>query len=310
MTTLRPMTVLMPFHTPFYAPLAAGAALGHFRDEGLDVTAAPASAHGGNAADALTSGRLEVSLSGIMRSLVLLDQGGPRLVHFIEVCRRNGFFLLSREPRPAFRWSDLVGRTVIDFAEAPTPWQCLLAVLRRHGVDPAQVRIERARPGPEAVAAFLAGEGDFLEQTQPVVERLLAAGQAHLVASMGEATGPIPFTSYMAAPGFLEREPDVALAFTRAVYRTQRWLAAAPPKEIAAAIAPHFADVERPLLDAAVARYVAQDTWARDPLCRRPGYDYLQETLLAGGLITHAQPYESLIDTTLADAAMASTPKP
>src|SRR5262245_15348219 len=26
----RRMTVLMPFHTPFYAPLAAGVALGHF----------------------------------------------------------------------------------------------------------------------------------------------------------------------------------------------------------------------------------------------------------------------------------------
>jgi len=34
---LRRMNVLMPFHTPFYAPLAAGVALGHFFDEGLDA---------------------------------------------------------------------------------------------------------------------------------------------------------------------------------------------------------------------------------------------------------------------------------
>ena len=40
--THRRMTVLMPFHTPFYTPLAAGAALGHFADEGLDVTVIPA----------------------------------------------------------------------------------------------------------------------------------------------------------------------------------------------------------------------------------------------------------------------------
>lgn len=305
MTHLRPMTVLMPFHTPFYAPLAAGVALGHFRDEGLAVRVVPAATYGANAAEALAAGRLEVSLSGIMRSLVLTDQGGPRLVHFIEVCRRNGFFLLSREPRPGFRWDDLVDRTVVDFAEAPTPWQCLLAVLRRNRVDPARVRIERTRPAAEAVAAFLGGHGDFLEQTQPTVERLLAAGQAHLVASMGEATGPIPFTSYMAAPGFLERERDTALAFTRAVYRTQRWLAAAPARDIAAAIAGHFADVERPLLDAAVARYAGQDTWARDPLCRRAGYETLQEILVAGGLIRRTQPYEALIDTTLAETVMA-----
>ena len=42
----RPMTVLMPFHTPFYTPLSAGVALGHFADEGLDVTMMPAAAFG------------------------------------------------------------------------------------------------------------------------------------------------------------------------------------------------------------------------------------------------------------------------
>ena len=39
---------------------------------------------------------------------------------------RNGFFLLGRTPRPRFRWTELVGATVLSFAEAPTPWQCLL----------------------------------------------------------------------------------------------------------------------------------------------------------------------------------------
>ena len=40
------MTVLMPFHTPFYTPLSAGVALGHFADEGLDVTMMAAAAFG------------------------------------------------------------------------------------------------------------------------------------------------------------------------------------------------------------------------------------------------------------------------
>jgi NitT/TauT family transport system substrate-binding protein len=303
---MRAMTVLMPFHTPFYAPLAAGAALGHFAAEGLDVRVVAAAAYGAPAAEALAAGRLEICLSGIMRSLVLADAGGPRLVHFAEVCRRNGFFLLARAPRPDFRWADLAGRTVLSFAEAPTPWQCLLAVLRRHGVDPAAVRIDRRRPTADAVAAFLAGEGDFLEQTQPAVERLVAAGRAHVVASMGEATGPLPFTSYMAAPGFLERERETALAFTRAVYRTQRWLVGRAPAEIAGAVAGYFTDVERPLLDAAVARYAAQDTWAADPICRREGYERLHDILLAGGLIRRRHRYEDLVDTELARAAVAA----
>lgn len=304
----RRLTVLMPFHTPFYTPLAAGAALGHFRDAGLDVTAVPAAAFGKATIDALLGGDIEISLGGLMRSFELAERTGQIVVHFAEVCSRNGFFLLAREPRPGFRWADLVGRTVLSFAEAPTPWQCLLTVLRRHGVDPARVRIERHRPGPEAVAAFLAGTGDFLEQPQPVIERLLVEGRGHLVASMGEATGPVPFSSYMTTPAFLAREPDVVARFTRATYRTQRWLAAHGAGDIARVVAPAFPETELPLLERAVARYLGQGTWARDPLLRRDGYDYLERILLDGAFIRRGQRYEDLVDTAIATQVMAEAP--
>lgn len=298
------MTVLMPFHTPFYAPLPAGVALGHFADEGLDVTAVPAAVFGKGTMPALLDGDVEISLGGLMRSFDLADRTGRIVVHFAEVCSRNGFFLLGREPQPAFRWPDLVDKTVISFAEAPTPWQCMLTVLRRHGVDPATVRIERERPVPEALAAFRAGHGDFFEQTQPIVEQMLASGEAHLVASMGEATGPVPFTSYMTTPDFLRREPDTVLRFTRALYRTQRWLAGHDAKAIAEAIAPDFPDIERMILERAVDRFSSQGTWARDPILRRSGFDYLQEILQTGGFIKKTHSYGDLVDTSIAERAV------
>jgi NitT/TauT family transport system substrate-binding protein len=307
---MRRLTVLMPFHTPFYAPLAAGVSLGHFRDEGLDVSSPSAAAFGKGTIPALLDGDIEISLGGLMRSFELADRSGPIVVHFAEVCSRNGFFLLGREARPAFRWADLAGKTVLSFAEAPTPWQCMLTVLRRHGVDPQAVRIERERATPDAVAAFRAGHGDFLEQPQPVVEELIAAGAAHLVASMGEATGPVPFTSYMTTPAFLAREPDLVRAFTRAVYRTQRWLAENRAPAIAAAIAPVFSTTEPAILERAVARYHEQGTWARDPLLRREGYGYLEEILLAGGFIGRRARYEDLVDTAVARQVMTETPGP
>jgi NitT/TauT family transport system substrate-binding protein len=122
---------------------------------------------------------------------------------------------------------------------------------------------------------------------------------------MGEATGPVPFTSYMTTPEFLAREPDVMLRFTRAVYQTQRWLAQHGAPDIAKAIAPAFADTPPPLLERAVARYLAQGTWARDPLLRREGYDYLEQILLGGGFIKQRQRYEDLVDTELARRVMA-----
>ena len=302
----RPLTVPMPFHTPFYAPLPAGVALGHFAAEGLDVTVVPAARYPRGTMQALLDGELEICLGGLMRSFELADRTGRHVAHFAEVCSRSGFFLLGRAPAPRFRFSDLIGRTVLSFAEAPTPWQCMLTVLRRHGIDPARVRIERERPLVDALAAFRAGEGDYLETTQPAVETLVAAGVAHVVASMGEATGPLPFTSYMAAPDLLAREPDVVRRFTRAVYRTQRWLAGRAAAEIAQTVAAAFPEIDGALREAAIARFQRHDTWARDPLVRRAGYNALQDILLTGGLIRRPQRYADLVNIAFAEEAMAS----
>jgi NitT/TauT family transport system substrate-binding protein len=299
MSGARHLTIYEPFRSIFYAPQFVALYGRHFAGEGLDVEVITAAA-GATTTGALIDGHAEIALGGIMRSLDVADHGGPFLVHFAEVNSRNGFFLLSREPRADFRWTDLVGKTVIGFAEAPTPWQCLLTVLRRHGVDPAGVRIERTRPTAEAVAAFRAGHGDFLETGQPFTEILLAEGAAHLAASMGEATGPLPFSSYMTTTATLDTRRDLLVRFTDALYGAQRWLTRAAAPEVAELIAPAFPEVPRPIRGAAVARYLAQGTWATDPILRSPGYEYLQQILLDGGFITRRHRYEDLVDTTIA----------
>jgi NitT/TauT family transport system substrate-binding protein len=293
------LVVYEPFRSIFYAPQFVTLYGGHFAAEGLDVEVRTSTA-AVTTTSALIDGTAQVSLGGVMRSLDLVDRGGPRLVHFAEVNSRNGFFLLSRTPRPAFAWSDLAGRTVLSFAEAPTPWQCLLTVLRRHGVDPARVRIERTRPVAEAIAAFRGGHGDFLETGQPFTELLVAEGAAHLVASMGDATGPLPFSSYMTTTAALAGRRDMLTRFTRALYRAQQWLAHAAAADVAALIAPAFPDLAPDVRQAAVARYLGQATWAADPILRAPGYEYLQQILLDGGFITRSHPYADLIDVSIA----------
>jgi NitT/TauT family transport system substrate-binding protein len=304
MPAARRLTVYEPFRSIFYAPQFVALHGRHFAGEGLDVTVVTAGG-GITTTGALIDGQAEIALGGIMRSLDVADRGGPFLVHFAEVNQRNGFFLLSRTAHPSFTWTDVVGKTVISFAEAPTPWQCMLTVLRRHGVDPRTVTIERTLPLADALAAFRDGHGDFFETGQPFTEQLLADGSAHLVASMGEATGPVPFSSFMTTERFLREERDVLLRFTRALYQAQRWVARADAKQIAELIAPAFPDVAPEIRQRAVARYLNQDTWSRDPIVRRPGYDYLQTILLDGGFITRAHRYEDLVDTTLARQVVA-----
>ena len=43
------------------------------------------------------------------------------------------------------------------------------------------------------------------------------------MASLGEASGYVPYTVYMAQDAFLQAHPDVVEAFTRAIYKGQQW---------------------------------------------------------------------------------------
>ena len=299
----RPLRVVVAFHSIFYAPLPVAIRGGHFAAEGLEVDPETPALAGGTV-DTLLRGVADVSLSGIMRSFELVDRGGARLVHFAAVNDRNGFFLLSREPRPSFAWSDVVGRTIISFGGAPTPWLCMQTVLRRNGVDPARVTFRRDLSTPDAIAAFRAGQGDFIEHGPPVIDQLVADGTGHLVASMGEATGPVPFSSFMATPEMLTKQRDVLIRFVRGLYRAQRWMAASTAHEIAAVVAPVFGDIDPAIRVAAVERYLKQSTWARDPVLTRTGYDTLQEILLSAGFIKKPHPFDALVDTDIARAAV------
>src|SRR5256712_13572240 len=151
------------------------------------------------------------------------------------------------------------------------------AVLRRRGFDPARVTFVRDLSTPDAVAAFCAGKADFLEHGPPVVDELIADGVGHLVASMGEATGPVPFSSYRATPETLGRERDVVGRFVGGLYRAQRWMAAATATEIAAVVAPAFDDIDAGVRARVVERYLRQATWVGDPALTRVGFETLQE---------------------------------
>ena len=278
--TQRHLVMMEPFHSPFYAPVHVAVHGGHFARAGFEVTIM-AAGPGRGAAETLLEGRADFAVSGIMRSLAIVDRGGPPIVHFATTNDRNGFFLVSRAPRPHFAWSDLAGRTVLSFGGAPTPYLCMLDVLRREGVDPAKITFVRDLGVPEAVASFTAGKADFIECGPPVVDQLVAGGTGSLVASMGVATGPVPFSSLMATEGRLRDDRADFVRLVRAVQGAQRWLAHASADEVASVLRPAFPDIDPPLLARIVARYRAQGTWPDDPRLDRPGYERLIDTSIA-----------------------------
>ena len=299
--------ILAAFHTLFYSPLHVAHRLGTFGEEGLDAGIA-FSPQASETPDRLLAGEADLAVTGPMRTYVAADRAAPRrLVNIAEVNSRDGFFLLARRPAEPFRWPDLIGKRVILFAEAPTPWMCLQDVLRRHGVDPQRIAAVHVLRVPEALEGFRAGQADYLQTAQPMAEELIQAGAAHLAAAMGEVVGHIPYTAFVVTPEFRAAQPALCQRAVTALARAQRWMASQEPQAIADLVAPDFPGIPLPLISKVVARYQAMGMWPRQPVLAREPFERLGRILAAGGLIRRAAPYETIVDNTFAEVTAGAS---
>jgi NitT/TauT family transport system substrate-binding protein len=142
---------------------------------------------------------------------------------------------------------------------------------------------------------------------EPFAEELIAAGEGHLWYAAA-ARGPTAYTSFYARRRVLAARRDELKHLVRGLYRTQKWLHAAPPEALADAVQSFFPGAPPSLLRAAVARYRALGVWGRNPILPRAGYDRLKAGLVSGRFVRAGAPFEEAVDNSLAEEVVREDP--
>ena len=293
------------FYAPFYVALARDA----YTAEGVEVEFV-SSPRPGDAARNVMDGVVDVCWGGPMRVMQAYHQMPDcDLVSFAEVVTRDPFLLIGREPRPDFALRDLLGLRVATVSEVPTPWMCLQEDLRRAGIIPSH--LTRVADGSMAdnVAALRRGEVDVVQVFEPFASTLLEDGTGHVWYAQA-SRGPTSYTTFYARRSLLEARRDELRRMVRAIYRTQKWVAAADGDAIADAIARYFQDVPPAILTASCTRYKSLGIWGSDPRLPRVGYDRLRASLVSGGFVSPGTDYAVAVDNSLADSVVAEDPPP
>ena len=285
-----------------YAPFYAAHALGAYAEEGLDVQLLP-SPGPGRAEAALVAGEVEVGWMGPIRLMKQHDEDpNSPLVAFTEVICRDPFSLVGAHPNPNFRLAELPGLRFASTSEVPTPWLCFEQDLREAGIDPARVDRLIGRTMPENVAALADGSLDVAQMFEPFVEQAVAAG-AH-VWLPASARGRTSYTVFVTRRDRLAADPEPFRRMARAMYRTQRWLAAQPPEAIADTIKDYFPDLDHGVFSRALARYQGQGVWSTDPVVSEEGIGRLRRALLGCGFLKRDVPFTECVDNSFAAAAV------
>ena len=164
---------------------------------------------------------MQVAQSAPSQGFAPLEKGQPPpAVHFAQINEKDGFFITARKPDPKFTWDKLKsGKILVDHGGQP------LAMFKyacfKSGLDWKSLAIVDA--GIETMdQAFRNGTGDYIHQQGPAPQQLEHDGVGHVVASVGEAIGPLAFSSLAATRQWLGTEE--AKRFTRAYRKARAWL--------------------------------------------------------------------------------------
>ena len=303
--SLTTITLNEVAHSIFYAPQYVAIEEGYFKEEGISLELVT-----GFGADktmtAVLTGEADIGFMGSEASIYTYIQGASDYpVNFAQLTQRAGNFLVAREEMPEFQWEDLKGKYILGGRKGGMPEMVFEYILRQNGIDPEKdLTINQSIDFGSTAAAFSSQQGDFTVEFEPSATLLEEQGIGYVVASLGVDSGYVPYTAYCAKSDFMEKHPELIQGFTHAIQKGLDFVNSHTSEEIAAVIAPQFAETDLNTLTAIVERYHVQDTWKENLIFEKKSFELLQDILESAKELEQRAVYEDLVTTKYAQEAI------
>lgn len=286
----------------FYAPQYLAIANGYFSDENMEIEITT-----GQGADkvmtAILAGQSDIGLCGPEAAIYVYNEGKEDYVEvFAQLTKRDGSFLVSKNPTDNFSWKDLIGKTVIPGRKGGVPYMTFEYVLKQNGINPqTDLVLDDSIKFDLMAGAFTGGTAEYVTLFEPTASMTEAAGKGYVVASVGKEAGEIPYTAYCAKKSYIQNNKDTVEGFTRAIYRGQKWVKEHTAQEIAEKIKDFFPSTTVEALAESVQSYKDIDAWNETPYLKKEALDKLQEVMKEAGELEKEAPYEKIVNNSFAE---------
>ena len=286
------LNIMASRHSAFYSPMICTIAGGFLEKEGLSGEYHVVEA-GGSSGGAVAEGRMDVAQAAVSASWGPLDKGSKApFAHFAQINRYDGFFIAGRTPDSDFSWSKLLQGKFLH-VHGGQPEAMLRYGAHKLGVDLADVDDVESPGGDAMMAQWRDGEGDYFHEQGAFPQQLEHDGQAHIVASVGEAVGPVAFSSLVGRWDWLET--DDAKRFAAAFKASREWVNTADPAEIAKAEASFFPDMAESAIAAAVRAYQQLGTWSGGIAVEKDLYEATLDVFEHSNMVGSRHSYDDVV---------------
>ena len=288
-------------HSIFYAPFYVAINNGYFEDEGFEIELT----NGGGADKSMTAIISKDADIGLMgpEAAIYVSEGGAKdkPVIFGQLTKRDGSFIVSKSAIENFSLNDLKGKTIIGGRKGGVPAMTLQYVIEDagfeigEGVDKVNLRTDVAFNLTASV--FDSTDAEFCTLFEPTASEFCAEKGYHIVASVGQLSGEVPYTAFMARNEYVEQNPLQIQRFLRAVYRGYLFLKQASVEQLAQSLKPSFSDASDESIVTSIKSYIACDAWVENPLLEETSFNRLQNIMENAGELDNRVDYASIVNT-------------
>lgn len=284
-------------HSVFYAPLYLADSLGYFEQENIKIELT----NGGGADNvmaAVLSGDSDIGFCGPEAALYVLVGGStdvPKV--FGQLTKRDGSFLVSRTPEPDFKWENLKGKEILAGRKGGVPAMTFEYVLNQHNLqDTTDLTLNYDVAFNLMVSAFEAGTADYCTMFDPTAYEYEAAGKGYVVASVGEASGEVPYTCFMAKNSWIKENEKSVEGFLRAVTKAVKYVNETDAQTVAPYLTKYFEGISETALAASVNRYKAIDAWRTELTMTEESFNRLQDIIENAGELSRRASLSELVN--------------
>lgn len=294
-------------HSIFYAPLYVAINNGYFKEYGYKIELTNG---GGSDASmtALLSNSADIGLLGPETGVYVHAQNKKDApVVFGQLTKRDGSFLVSKTNETNFQWSNLKGKHVIAGRRGGSPAMSLQLAIEKNGLNiENDLNFDLSVAFNMTVGAFTGGTADYVTVFEPTASDLVREGKGYIVASVGQESGEIPFTCFMATPSFIKKHPEKIENFLKAIVKAYNFIMTSNINDVVASLRPSFSTSTDESIKTSIESYKRIDAWNESPVMTEQSYNRLISMLTnAGELTTTAPNFSSVVDNSIASKITA-----
>jgi NitT/TauT family transport system substrate-binding protein len=268
----------------YYLPLSIAESKGFFKDQGLDVEINDF-AGGARSLQALVGGSVDVVAGAFEHTLRM--QGKKQDIKAVVEMGRFPAITIAVKASLADKIksaADFKGLKIGVTAPGSSTNMTVQYAMLKAGLKKDDAAFIGVGGGATAVAQVKGGGVDIISHLEPVISKLEADGDVKvLIDTRTEAGtkalfgGTNPAAVLYLKQDFIDKNPETTQRLVNAIMKANKWIAAAKPEDIMAALPETYALGDKPLFIKAISS--SQEAYSRDGIVSEAGFASVYDML-------------------------------